>query len=908
MVDNNTGLFTNTPVAVNTVNSGVPSGFNSDADCEGIDPNWESYNIFWIDNDYAFEPYQGPNPPPAPEGTVQGLTGFTVPLQATYDGLVCGETYHIKLAIADASDGALNSVVFLEANSFISPSVSVDAVPNFDISGAEGGILEGCGTVSLEFIRSGDLEGELPITLSYSGTATYGVDYENLPTEITLPANEEQFILPFDVFYDGIDDDQETLTITVTGLPDACGDVEVQIVELILFDQSEIIVEAGDCAEINCPGDIIQLSPESISGGTGLYVYEWQDSLGNIISNEESIEVSTNSNTTFNLIVSDNCGDQIVGPVELCVNVLEYPPINIDSPQYTACNNDLVTLEPNVSGGSGDFSYSWDDGSTDPTNEITFDLANGDVQQFSFTITDNCTLESSSSSIQVSLTQLPPINIDSPQYTACNNDLVTLEPNVSGGSGDFSYSWDDGSTDPTNEITFDLANGDVQQFSFTITDNCTLESSSSSVQVSLTQLPPINIDSPQYTACNNDLVTLEPNVSGGSGDFSYSWDDGSTDPTNEITFDLANGDVQQFSFTITDNCTLLSSNSTIQVSVSNTVPPQVFTNSESPTCVGQQGLVSVENIIGNSNYTIVWNTQGSDYVENDQMIVFPQNYMNTYTGIIIDNCNLVETPFEVPLNILQYSGPSFVVNDVVGCEGELLEINVDNLFTDVPQSSFQDFNFSWSNGESSSETFIYVEDEPQEYSVTISDYCGFSNTETFFVSPSVPTTPNFYYQEINNNLIQFDQFNDDIFETYQWDFGDNSPFSNDFEPTHDFPGPGEYFVTLSVEDQYGCVNESTLIVYIYPSLYIYSPSVFTPNNDDHNNVFRVSVVGSEEFELIIYDRWGKEVFRTRDEYEGWDGNYKNGKPAEQAVYTYKVIVHNGNTGQKIQSGKVTLAR
>ena len=76
-------------------------------------------------------------------------------------------------------------------------------------------------------------------------------------------------------------------------------------------------------------------------------------------------------------------------------------------------------------------------------------------------------------------------------------------------------------------------------------------------------------------------------------------------------------------------------------------------------------------------------------------------------------------------------------------------------------------------------------------------------------------------------------------------------------------------------------NESTLIVYIYPSLYIYSQS-FVPNNDDHNNVFRVSVVGSEEFELIIYDRWER-VFRTRDKYEGWDGNYKNGKPAEQAV-------------------------
>ena len=124
---NNPGQFTDTPVAVNTVNAGVPSGF-SDSDCEGIDPDWESYNVFWIDNDFFGDGWDGPNQPPEPTGTVQSVTGFTVPLQATYDGLTCGETYHIKMAIADASDGALNSAVFIEANSFISPSVSVDAV------------------------------------------------------------------------------------------------------------------------------------------------------------------------------------------------------------------------------------------------------------------------------------------------------------------------------------------------------------------------------------------------------------------------------------------------------------------------------------------------------------------------------------------------------------------------------------------------------------------------------------------------------------------------------------------------------------------------------------------------------------------------------------------------------------
>ena len=80
------------------------------------------------------------------------------------------------------------------------------------------------------------------------------------------------------------------------------------------------------------------------------------------------------------------------------------------------------------------------------------------------------------------------------------------------------------------------------------------------------------------------------------------------------------------------------------------------------------------------------------------------------------------------------------------------------------------------------------------------------------------------------------------------------------------------------------------------------------NNDGHNDKFRVSVVGGDEYELIVFDRWGKEVFRTEDPQEGWDGNYKNGNPAEQAVYTYKVIVHNGDTGQQIQRVKVTLAK
>ena len=38
--------FTDTPVAVNTLNSGSPTGGGNVATCDDIDPNWESYNVF----------------------------------------------------------------------------------------------------------------------------------------------------------------------------------------------------------------------------------------------------------------------------------------------------------------------------------------------------------------------------------------------------------------------------------------------------------------------------------------------------------------------------------------------------------------------------------------------------------------------------------------------------------------------------------------------------------------------------------------------------------------------------------------------------------------------------------------------------------------------------------------------
>ena len=256
---NNPGQYTTTPVAVNTVNSGVPSGFNSSADCDNIDPDWADYNIYWVDNQYdqVLNDWEGVNEPPEPTFTVEGITGFTTPLTAEYNGLVCGETYHIKLAIADASDGALNSVVFLEANSFVSPNVEVLPISNIDgpdLFGDPLAIYEGCAAAQLEFNATGNTEYDIVLSVLTTGECTYGEDFEisyedgtpigecmvedpvtgamiNVPC-ISIPPNQNTTYLSIQAFYDDINENIEDLIFTINAIDGVCQQADLAVSEI----------------------------------------------------------------------------------------------------------------------------------------------------------------------------------------------------------------------------------------------------------------------------------------------------------------------------------------------------------------------------------------------------------------------------------------------------------------------------------------------------------------------------------------------------------------------------------------------------------------------------------------------------------------------------------------------------
>ena len=85
------------------------------------------------------------------------------------------------------------------------------------------------------------------------------------------------------------------------------------------------------------------------------------------------------------------------------------------------------------------------------------------------------------------------------------------------------------------------------------------------------------------------------------------------------------------------------------------------------------------------------------------------------------------------------------------------------------------------------------------------------------------------------------------------------------------------------------------------------PTAFSPNgdgNDDILNVYGIANATSYDFE--VFNRWGQQLFTSKDKTQGWDGNF-NGTPAAVGVYAYRYnIVINGKTYNK--KGSFTLLR
>lgn len=165
---------------------------------------------------------------------------------------------------------------------------------------------------------------------------------------------------------------------------------------------------------------------------------------------------------------------------------------------------------------------------------------------------------------------------------------------------------------------------------------------------------------------------------------------------------------------------------------------------------------------------------------------------------------------------------------------------------------------------------------------------------------------------------------------YTWFFGDtlwnndiDTIKTDDFllEPEHTYyytvaDSGKTYILRLFSESEYGCRDSIFFNINVEPSV-IEFPNVFTPNDDDYNNVFILTDYQSiRSFKITIFNRVGQVVHEfegdVRD-WEGWKGKIRDGNrdaPAGNYFFVVEVtgwdnVNYNNKNLGKISNSQTT---
>jgi len=850
-------------------------------------------------NDVTNAAYYINNPTPH---DVLCQNGYTVKLTAESE-VECGETYHIRLAIADGSDTALESFVILESGSFESNSVvEVDLEINVgeDLVTANPVIFEDCGEALLTFTRPIEtiIDIEEMVIIDYSAsTATNGVDFTLLPDTVFFPpfVTVQQF--PLDAFEDGIAEGSETVVMEILNLAACNGGGLTSYFEFDIIDEPDPLVAEGWDTEL-CVGDSVYLVPD-VTGGYGNYAFSWDCEPG-VDTNQINFIPDMAGEFECIVTVSDTCGmPSDAGTFN--VSVLQYPELTVEilgGDVVLSCNG-FEEIFCVADGGNPPYTYSWELQDDQPAFGYgnSFFLSTWqNATEVHVIVEDACGL-TAEAMINVSI-DVPELIVDiEDEYEVSCNVPFSITPEVSGGEPFFSYSWLEGFSFLGFGQTLNWTTDNDMTVTFEVSDGCGqfVTSTTEIVVVS----PPLEVTLPDTLVgpCTETFV-LEPEIDGGSGVYTYQWSQNFNPVGDQSTYQYDAGLPSSFNVVVTDNCQSSGSASTTIV-IDN--PPLFIAMQDTinASCVDNT-VITVDIESGAGDYTYEWTVGGIPYGGSDPQITV-QSFVTTPINVeVYDGCggedetgSLLVIP-NIPMTLE-------VSSDTVICRGDALTINA------LATGGEEGFVYSWPTIPAFGESQYIAPSNSYSYPVEVTDICGETLTETVVVQVQYVYS-DFFTSYLSDTRVEFIATPDPPCPLcdFDWDFGDGAS-STEMNPIHDYDGLSDYYAQLTVTNPLGCRDSAYTLV--EGPVLVYIPNAFTPNNDGINDAFQVVISDVVYYELNVFNRWGEQVFYSTDPEEAWIGNMNGGDyyvPAGQ--YNYRLRWKGSRTDAEELSGTIELMR
>jgi gliding motility-associated-like protein len=342
-----------------------------------------------------------------------------------------------------------------------------------------------------------------------------------------------------------------------------------------------------------------------------------------------------------------------------------------------------------------------------------------------------------------------------------------------------------------------------------------------------------------------------------------------------------------------------------QVTVTVNPLPVLSVASNISLCIGDSAT-----IVASGANTYTWSPATALSATTGSTVISYTSSQITYT--VTGDINGCTASSQVTISINPLPVVNFTPNPTEGCSP--LHVQFMDASTALPGSTYF-WNFgdnSTSTLQNPSHTFIQTGTFIITLTITTPDGCVHSLSQpavTVYPNPVASFTVNPQAGTVATDFSFYDQSYTNIV-SWNWTFGDGTGASTVQHPTYKYDHPGNYEVVLAVSNTWGCVDTAKMMLTVEAGEFeIWIPNVFTPNGDNINETFNASGIGICKYEMSIFDRWGEEIYHSKELDAGWNGRKFNILEEVQIdVYVYLITAWDCEGEAHEYIGRVTVLR